>query len=247
MWPYPRTLAHRGGGTLAPENTLAALRCGLAYGYRAVEFDVMLASDGVPVVVHDPELGRTVAGSGFISDYTAEELGRMEAGAWFGPQFAGEGVPTFEAVVAYCKAQRIWMNIEIKPAPGFEVPTGLAVARATRSHFAQEIAAAELLPLLSSFSIAAQQAARQAAPELARGWLVEAVPAGWMQTAKELGVVAIHCDHKQLTPELARQVKEAGYGLFCYTVNTRERVSELLAWGVDGYCTDRIDVIPPMA
>ena len=247
MWPYPRTLAHRGGGTLAPENTLAALRCGLAYGYRAVEFDVMLASDGVPVVVHDPELGRTVAGSGFISDYTAEELGRMEAGAWFGPQFAGEGVPTLEAVVAYCKAQRIWMNIEIKPAPGFEVPTGLAVARATRGHFAQEIAAGELLPLLSSFSIAALQAARQAAPELARGWLVEAVPAGWMQTAKELGVVAIHCDHKQLTPELARQVKEAGYGLFCYTVNTRERASELLAWGVDGYCTDRIDVIPSMA
>ena len=54
MWPYPRILAHRGGGTLAPENTLAALRCGLAYGYRAVEFDVMLASDGVPVVVHEP-------------------------------------------------------------------------------------------------------------------------------------------------------------------------------------------------
>ncbi len=137
MWPYPRTLAHRGGGTLAPENTLAALRCGLAYGYRAVEFDVMLASDGVPVVVHDPELGRTVAGSGHVNDYTAAQLGAMEAGAWFGAAFAGEGVPTFDAVVAYCKAQRIWMNIEIKPAPGFDVPTGAAVARATRDYFAQ--------------------------------------------------------------------------------------------------------------
>lgn len=247
MWPYPRTLAHRGGGTLAPENTLAALRCGLAYGYRAVEFDVMLASDGVPVVVHDPELGRTVAGSGHVSDYTAAQLGAMEAGAWFGPQFAGEGVPTFDAVVAYCKAQRIWMNVEIKPAPGVDVATGAAVARATRDYFAKEIAAGELLPLLSSFSIVALEAARQAAPELARGWLVEAIPADWERMAKELDVAAIHCDHQQLTCALALAVKEAGYGLFCYTVNTPERASELLAWGLDGFCTDRIDIIPSMA
>jgi len=243
MWPYPRILAHRGGGTLAPENTLAALRCGLAYGYRAVEFDVMLASDGVPVVVHDPELGRTVAGSGHVSDYTADELGGMEAGAWFGPEFAGEGVPTFAAVAAYCKAQRIWMNIEIKPAPGFEVQTGTLVARATRDYFAQEIAAGELLPLLSSFSIAALQAARQAAPELARGWLVEQISDGWARTAKELGVVALHCNHQRLTRALAQEVKGEGLGLFCYTVNSPERASELLAWGVDGFCTDRIDLI----
>ncbi|MDN2679543.1 glycerophosphodiester phosphodiesterase [Janthinobacterium sp. SUN033] len=243
MWPYPRTLAHRGGGTLAPENTLAALRCCLAYGYRAVEFDVMLASDGVPVVVHDLELGRTVAGRGHINDYTAAQLGAMEAGAWFGPAFAGEGVPTFDAVVNYCKAQRIWMNIEIKPAPGFDVPTGKTVALATRDHFAQEIAAGELLPLLSSFSIAALDAARQAAPELARGWLVEQIPDGWARTARELGVVALHCDHQQLTRAQALEVKEEGLGLFCYTVNTPERACELLAWGVDGFCTDRIDLI----
>ncbi|PLY41734.1 glycerophosphodiester phosphodiesterase [Janthinobacterium sp. ROICE36] len=245
MWPYPRTLAHRGGGTLAPENTLAALRCGLAYGYRAVEFDVMLAADGVLVVVHDPELGRTVAGSGAIHDYTAAQLGAMEAGAWFGPTFAGEGVPTFDAVVAYCKAQRIWMNIEIKPAPGFELATGEAVASATRAHFSEEIAAGELLPLLSSFSIVALEAARQAAPALARGWLVEAIPSDWAQKAKELGVLALHCDHQQLTHALALAIKEEGLGLFCYTVNTPERASELLAWGVDGFCTDRIDLITP--
>jgi len=243
MWPYPRILAHRGGGTLAPENTLAALRCGLAYGYRAVEFDVMLARDGLPVVVHDPELGRTVAGTGHINDYTAAQLGKMEAGAWFGPQFVGEGVPTFEAVVAYCKAQRIWMNIEIKPAPSFDAATGAVVAGATRDYFAAEIAAGALLPLLSSFSIAALQAARQAAPELARGWLVEEIPDDWVQQARELGVVALHCNHKLLTPALAQAVKAEGLGLFCYTVNTPERASELLAWGVDGFCTDRIDLI----
>ncbi|MEG2962031.1 MAG: glycerophosphodiester phosphodiesterase family protein, partial [Janthinobacterium sp.] len=48
---------------------------------------------------------------------------------------------------------------------------------------------------------------------------------------------------RQLTPELAQEVKGRGFGLFCYTVNTPERASELLAWGVDGFCTDRIDLI----
>ncbi|MGH8808713.1 MAG: glycerophosphodiester phosphodiesterase family protein, partial [Noviherbaspirillum sp.] len=128
MWFYPKILAHRGGGTLAPENTLAALRCGLAYGFRAVEFDVMLSSDSIPVLMHDPRFGRTVRGSGNVNDHTARELAAMDAGAWFGAQFAGEPVPTYAQAVDFCKANGIWMNVEIKPAPGFEAQTGRIVA-----------------------------------------------------------------------------------------------------------------------
>jgi glycerophosphoryl diester phosphodiesterase len=62
MWTYPRVLAHRGGGTLAPENTIAALRCAVALEFRAVEFDVMAVRDGGLVLIHDPVLGRTVRG-----------------------------------------------------------------------------------------------------------------------------------------------------------------------------------------
>ena len=70
MWSFPKIIAHRGGGTLAPENTLAALRCGFLHGFRAVEFDVMALTDGALVLMHDTELGRTVAGSGSIADQT---------------------------------------------------------------------------------------------------------------------------------------------------------------------------------
>ena len=80
MWTYPRVLAHRGGGTLAPENTLAALRCGLAHGFHAVEFDVMAVRDGGLVLMHDPQLGRTVAGTGRVADHAAEALAPMDAG-----------------------------------------------------------------------------------------------------------------------------------------------------------------------
>ncbi len=66
-WPGPHRIAHRGGGTLAPENTIAAIRAGLAHRYRAVEFDVMLTADDVPVLMHDPHFGRTIAGTGAVA------------------------------------------------------------------------------------------------------------------------------------------------------------------------------------
>lgn len=74
MWSYPQVIAHRGGGSLAPENTLAAFQCGLNHGLHAVEFDVMLTKDGVPVVIHDEKLGRTVVGQERVCDMLADEL-----------------------------------------------------------------------------------------------------------------------------------------------------------------------------
>jgi glycerophosphoryl diester phosphodiesterase len=88
-WRYPRVLAHRGGGTLAPENTMAGLLEGMRRGYHAIEYDIMLARDGVPVVMHDPYLGRTVLGTGNVFDYDAQELAAMDAGSWFARASSG--------------------------------------------------------------------------------------------------------------------------------------------------------------
>lgn len=247
MWPYPRILAHRGGGTLAPENTLAGLRRGMAAGFRAIEFDVMLARDGVPVVLHDPDLGRTVAGTGSVADVDARDLATRDAGAWFGPDYAGEPVPLFVEFAQFCKAHGVWMNIEIKPVPGHDAQTGAVVARLAAALFADELASGRVAraPLLSSFSAAALEAARQAAPELPRAWLTPSLPSDWERRARALGVVAIHTDHKRLTAARAAAVKAAGFGLFCYTVNAPARARALFGWGVDGLCTDRIDLIGP--
>jgi len=247
MWPYPRILAHRGGGTLAPENTLAGVRRGMAAGFRAIEFDVMLARDGVPVVLHDPKLGRTVAGRGSVADIDALDLAARDAGAWFGPEYAGEPVPLFVEFAQYCKAHGVWMNIEIKPVPGFEAQTGTVVARLAAALFADELAAGRVdrVPLLSSFSEDALAAARDAAPAVPRAWLTSSIPPDWEGRARALDAVAIHTDHKRLTAAAATQVKAAGFGLFCYTVNEPARARELFGWGVDGLCTDRIDLIGP--
>jgi glycerophosphoryl diester phosphodiesterase len=247
MWPYPKIVAHRGGGTLAPENTVAGLRAGLARGFHAVEFDVMLSRDGIGMVMHDPDFGRTVAGQGSVAQTDAAALAAMDAGCWFSEEFSNEPVPFYTQFIDFCKANGIWMNVEIKPADGFEAATGAWVARITREQYAAELAAGDPAgyPLLSSFSFEALAAARDAAPELPRGYLLDKIPADWQEQAKQLGAVAIHTNHKHLTPALAAQIKAAGYGLFCYTVNDPVRGREILSWGVDGFCTDRIDLLGP--
>ena len=236
MWTYPKVLAHRGGGRLAPENTLAAMRCGLAHGFNAVEFDVMAVRDGGLVLMHDPELGRTVAGHGRVADFSVEELTRMDAGAWFGAAFVGETVPSFAAVADFCLQQGIWMNVEIKPADGAEVETGRLVGAACAALPAGAV-------LLSSFSFAALAAAKLSAPAVPRALLVERVPKDWQAQLQALDAVALHTKASFLRPDDAAAIKQGGYGLFCYTVNDPAQAKALLAMGVDAFCTDCIDLI----
>ncbi len=236
MWTYPRIIAHRGGGTLAPENTLAGLRGALAHGFRAVEFDVMALRDGALVLMHDPVLGRTVAGTGSVADCTAAQLAAADAGAWFSPAFAGEPVPSFADAAAFCLRHGLWMNAEIKPVPGMEAITGAAVAAACAALPSGSV-------LLSSFSEAALRAARQAAPRVPRALLVGAVPADWPARLQTLGAVALHAQAALLTRTQVAAVKAAGFGVLAYTVNQAAAARLLCAIDVDAICTDRLDLI----
>ncbi|MFZ6771419.1 glycerophosphodiester phosphodiesterase [Undibacterium sp. SXout7W] len=244
MWPYPKILAHRGGGIIAPENTLAAMRCGHACGFAAVEFDVMLSKDGVPVLMHDEYFGRTIRAAGSVAETLAIDLCRMDAGTWFSATFTGEPVPLYADVVRFCRQHGIWMNVEIKPSKGAEVATGNIVAELTKALFS-DIAVTDILhlPLFSSFSFTALMAAKHAAPGIPRGLLMDCIGHDWKSQLQELDARSLHANHQYLNPVLIRQVKDAGYGMLCYTVNTPERASEVLAWGGDALCTDRLDLI----
>lgn len=238
-WPYPALIAHRGGGALAPENTLAAIRAGHARGYRMVEFDVMLSRDGVPMLIHDETLERTTDGRGRVCDRSAAELQVLDAGGWFDGRFRGEAVPTLAQAAALCRTLGLAANVEIKPATGFEADTGRAVAAACAALWA----GAEVPPLLSSFSSVALMEARFAAPQLPRGLLFDDPPADWLGLLRRMDGRSLHCNARHLRDETLAAAQAAGVPVLCYTVNDPAEAQRLLARGVAGVFTDRLDLI----
>lgn len=81
-----------------------------------LELDAQLTKDGHVVVLHDYTLDRTTSGSGPIGEKTLKEVRTLDAGSWFGPEFAGEKIPTFEEVVEWAKG-KIRLNVELKSGP----------------------------------------------------------------------------------------------------------------------------------
>ena len=242
-YSYPcRVIAHRGGGILAPENTLAGLREAKARGFAAVEFDVMLARDDAPVLMHDDTLDRTTDGSGPVPGMSAEDLGQLDAGMWRDARFAGEPVPGLAAAARLCQDLGLFANVEIKPwAPGgtgVAATTGRVVARWCEKLWRD----APARVLLSSFSLPALEAAKAAAPSLVRACLFDAVPADWLSEVRRLACVAVHCNADKLDPATAQAIKAAGYGLMCWTVNRPAQAHALFGLGVDAVCTDRLDL-----
>ena len=240
-WPYPRLVAHRGAGTLAPENTLAAMRVGASFGYKMVEFDAKLSQDQVAILLHDASLDRTTNGHGNAADHPYTALAKLDAGLWFDPAFRGEPIPTLQAIAQYTLANDITCNIEIKPTPGFEAATGTAIAR----QVLHDWNTANIAPLLSSFSIEALEAAQQAAPSLPRGWITKDLGPNWHKTLMQLGCLSVHLHHLLLTESLLNQIHAAGFRVAVWTVNDPMRAAELLRWGVDSVITDALDLIPP--
>jgi len=241
LWPYPRVVAHRGGGSLAPENTLGALRHGASLGFKGVEFDVMLAGGGLPVLIHDETLERTTSGRGSVPLMAYPDIEKLDAGAWHSAQFRGEKVPTFAEAAKLCRELGLWANVEIKPAKGYEAITGRAVGRMTLDLWR----GADLPPVLSSFSMEALAAAKEAAPALPRGMLVGKIPPDWKGRMEKLQCVALHCNYRELTRELAASIHAAGYAVLCWTVNDPAEARKLFDWGVDCVVTDRLDLIGP--
>ena len=237
-WSLPRVFAHRCGGALAPENTLAGLRISAAFGVRAVEFDVMLSADGSPWVIHDEALERTTSGSGRVCDASDAVLGGLEAGSRHHPAFAGETLPNFNAVATTCRALGLLANVEIKPANGFEAVTGEVVAR-----HVLDLWRGAPLPLVSSFSEVALAAARRVAPQLPLGCLYEAVPADWQARLRDVQAYSLHCDADLLDDSVLADALTSNIPVLCYTLNDRASVESLFKRGVSAVFSDRPDCL----
>ena len=247
-WPYPRWIAHRGAGKLAPENTLAAFRLGASHGYSMFECDVKLSRDGVPFLLHDSSLKRTTnakaqlpGSSPVAGDHPWAALALLDAGSWHSEAFAGEPVPTLEAIAAFCLGNGLLVNLEIKPTPGTERHTGEVVAH----HVQQLWRDSPIKPLLTSFDIPALEGAQAAEPSLPRGLLLDDMRADWLDVAATLGCQAVVCNYRLWNARTVAQAKTAGLRTLSYTVNDADVAQRLIEWCTDGIITDRVDLFAP--
>ena len=238
-WPYPRLCAHRGAGTLAPENTLTAMRVGHAHGYGMVEIDVKLTADNVAFLLHDATLERTTSGRGRADALPWRELTRLDAGGWHSAKYAGEMLPTLASIARWARAHGVACNIEIKATPGRERETGGAVALDALALWRD----AEVPPLLSSFDEASLVAARVAAPLLPRALLLDELGGDWADRLRALHCVALDANHEALSAEIVKTAHRGGFRVCSYTPNDPARVAEIAGWGVDTIITDAIDQV----
>ncbi len=237
MNEQPLIFAHRGARDVAPENTLAAFQAALEADADGVELDVTCCATGEIVIMHDDTVDRTTDGASRVADLSFSALRALDAGAWFGPAFAGQRVPTLEEALTLC-AGRLRVNIEIKRharrAPGGE-GIEARIAEMVRARGLQEQV------IISSFDPLILARMRRAAPELPLGLLYDdksPPPVVRHASLALLKLDALHPRYNIVDEAFMRRARRRGWRVNVWTVNEPDAMRAMIALGVDAIITD---------
>jgi glycerophosphoryl diester phosphodiesterase len=227
----PIVIGHRGAAGEAPENTLASFELALDQGAEGIELDVHITKDGEIVVCHDHTLDRTTNGSGLICEQTMEEMGRLDAGAWFSDSFRGERVPLLREVFDLVPAG-ILINVEVKHAyEGLMEQALLSFLR--ESDRMDDV-------VISSFDHKCIRRMKQAEPAVKVGLLYAANLIDHAAYAQQMGidVFSLHPHYHSIGKEDVDGAGAAELAVYPYTVNHVEDYKRMIAYGVTGIITD---------
>jgi glycerophosphoryl diester phosphodiesterase len=236
---FPIVVGHRGSAATHPENTLASFSAAIDAGADAVELDVRVSADGVAIVMHDSDVGRTTNGSGLVHELTVAQLKRLDASGGSGGRHE---VPTLVEVLELVSG-RAAVNLEIKNLPGepgFDGPVEAAVEAALedleRVGFLGPV-------LVTSFHWSSIERSRARAPDVPTGFLSLAAvaPVAALDYVRQAGhqfvlpnVLALRGAGPGFVEEAHRHEVRVG----TWTVDDPEAVAELFAWGVDAVATN---------
>ena len=230
-----------------PENTVVAFEYAWAQGCDAAEADFRLTADGEVLCMHDETLERTTGDPRRVVDVTLAEAQRLEAGAWFDDDYAGEPVPTLADMLA---AVPIGKRILI------EIKTGPEILPATW----KAITASRLIPdqvVIIAFDEEVIATARRERPEFDAYWLSDFEPDDdgvTRPTVEELIATArrvdatgvdVRADPLVIDAEFVRAVHDAGLELHVWTVNDPDLAVRMMELGVDSITTGRPDLVCP--
>lgn len=226
-------IGHRGASGHAPENTLAAFKKAVALGATFIETDLQLSRDARFVAIHDDTLDRTTNGQGKVHDQTLATLRRIDAGSWFGSEYAGERIPTLEEILEFSKKNDIVFYLELKPSGSWGGEHALIGALRESGEVARVV--------VISFDPTILAGLRKIEPTLMTGVLYDGQLADPLKTAVDVGARQLVVRGDLVTPAMIVEVRKRDLQVVCWTVNHPAHIRLLIAAGVDGIMSDYPD------
>ncbi len=231
--------AHRGASTLAPENTVAAFEAAIVGEATAIEMDLRATSDGQIVVMHDSTVDRTSNGKGHVSGMTLEQIRSLDAGTWFGGQFAGEKVPTLEEVFEQI-VPRIQVVLDCKQR---NVGIEHRIVELARAHKVVDktMVSSRIGPILKGI--------KSREPSMQTGFVAWFMDWGWWnrhigRRLEALGATTVSPKASTITPRMIRFFHNRGFIVRAWGVGSDEKLAaRLIRMGVDGMTFNTPEVL----
>ncbi|WP_342453835.1 glycerophosphodiester phosphodiesterase [Ammoniphilus resinae] len=215
-------MAHRGWSGKAPENTLAAIRLALSHpGIQAIEMDVQLTKDGVPVLFHDFYLDRTTNGTGRLVDQDYDKLLRLDAGSWFDSSFVNEKIPTLESVFQLVGDRRM-MNVELKRGSAGQPGLEKRVVQLIHQY------GLESSVFVTSFHHQLIKNVRSFSDDIRTGLIVEGRPLLIHEQLKEAGASILSMSYAYLTKDFVSDMIDSGVSMVAWTVDRPSEIERVM-------------------
>jgi glycerophosphoryl diester phosphodiesterase len=249
---HPVLIGHRGYASRAPENTLPSFKLAIAAGADLVELDYQVSADGVPMAIHDRNLKRTTDARRKwrrsrlkVSERTAAEIQALDAGIWFGREFAGTRVPLLTEALDWILAAGSVPLIERKSGDA------AACARLLRERnlvnrvivmsfdwsFLRELHALEPKQVLGALGPPSRVGRWRRHPRISRK-----LGSSWLAKLEKTGA-QIAVWNRRVSKRAIQLAHRRGLKVWVYTVDAPKAAARLLANGVDGLITNKIDTV----
>jgi glycerophosphoryl diester phosphodiesterase len=227
-------IGHRGACGHAPENTMPAFHCGRKLGAIWVEADVKKTADGQFVLMHDQTVDRTTDGTGRVAELSFEEIRGLDAGAWFGAEYADTGVPLLEELLSWASSADIGVCLDL--GMGFAHQDLSALGRLVTDHgLAKET-------LAICWKMGPLCALRESCPEISIGILYRENPERVLREAREAHLDFLHPYRYLVSPELIEEAHDAGLPVAASVDSDEPFIAKRLRWGLDVTNCDHPDL-----
>ncbi|WFT73179.1 glycerophosphodiester phosphodiesterase [Halobacillus naozhouensis] len=224
--------AHRGASKLAPENTMPAYDLASESGADGLEIDVQLTKDNIPVLIHDENVRRTTNGTGFVQDYTYDQLRLLDAGSWFSSKFSDCSIVTLDYFLRWFKNRSMQLNVELK--------TNVIHYNNIEAIVYDQLNYHQMLDrtVISSFNVASVEKITAIDSNVQTAFLTSIKRKHLPKYAYDHGASSLHVKYRMLDKALVKQCHHHRMPLRIYTVNRPSWMTKCFKLGCDGIFTD---------